>query len=222
MKNFQEQIAVLRNYKESTNNDNIRVKECIKDRLINYKSNIRRYEDGESVQLTDEESMEFNSNILVYLLNNKQLQDDEAELLDYFGVNILPYIRVTDTQTECDNFICYETSFNGVDSSGKMKYGEVIFHIMCRVETNMIEEINSARHDLLAQQIIDRFNFTNLFGNQLYLTSDIPSMTSEYVTRTLTFQLTTLNSVNNTSYNSTSYNNKVYSYNNSLRPNGQK
>ena len=223
MKNFQEQIAILRNYKESTNNDNIRIKECIKDRLINYKSNICRYENGESIQLTDEESMEFNSDILIYLLNNSELQDNGAELLDYFGVNILPYFKVTDIQTECDNYICYETSFDGVDSSGKLKYGQVIFYILCRIETNVIEDLGITRHDLLAQQIIDRFNFTHLFGNQLYLASDIPSITdSDYVTRTLTFQMTTLNSINNTSYRATSYNNKVYSYNNSLKPNGEK
>jgi len=68
----QEQIAELRQYKTNLDDDNIRFKEIIKRSLI---------EDP----------------LIIYLLNNKELEEDEADPSDYLGVNILPMYMIHPT-----------------------------------------------------------------------------------------------------------------------------
>jgi len=53
--------------------DDIRYKEIIKQNLIN-------------------------NDLIIYLLNNKELEDTEADPSDYLGINILPYFLVHPTQ----------------------------------------------------------------------------------------------------------------------------
>jgi len=44
------------------------------------------------------------------LLNNKELEEEEADPSDYLGINILPYFMIHPTQHNIQNYICYETS----------------------------------------------------------------------------------------------------------------
>ena len=60
-----EQIQELRNLKTVVDSDNIRLKEIIKKTLIE-------------------------NPLILYLLNNKELEDAGADPSDYLGVNILP------------------------------------------------------------------------------------------------------------------------------------
>ena len=54
-----------------------------------------------------------------------------------------------------------------------------------------------ARHDLLAYLIRDIFNYSNMFGLQLVLTSNVPGlMDTFWSSRTLTFKAVTPNSLN--------------------------
>ena len=78
-----EQVDYLRSLKSLTDIDDIRFKEIIKKKLI-----------------SDE--------MIIYLLNNKELEDQEADPSDYLGVNILPYYLIHPTQHNCQNYICYE------------------------------------------------------------------------------------------------------------------
>jgi len=68
----QEQIQELRQYKVVMDDDNIRFKEIVKRNLID-------------------------DPLLIYLLNNKELEDDEADPSDYLGVNILPMYLIHPT-----------------------------------------------------------------------------------------------------------------------------
>ena len=79
----QEQIQELRQYKVVMDDDNIRFKEIIKKTLI---------EDP----------------LTIYLLNNKELEEAEADPSDYLDVNILPMYMIHPTQHNVQNFICYE------------------------------------------------------------------------------------------------------------------
>ena len=60
----------------------------------------------------------------------------------------------------------------------------------------VVSEIGAARKDLIAGILIDKFNGSNIFGNQLKLISDKPSVTdNSYSTRTLVFEQKTTDSL---------------------------
>jgi hypothetical protein len=67
-----EQIQELRNYKNIVDSDDIKYKEIIKKALIE-------------------------NPYIIYLLNNKELEDAEADPSDYLGVNILPEFLIHPT-----------------------------------------------------------------------------------------------------------------------------
>lgn len=92
-----DQIQTLRDLKKLPDSDDIRYKEIIKQNLIN-------------------------NDLLIYLLNNKELEDAEADPSDYLGINILPFYMIHPTQHNVQNFICYETSVRELDRwNPKMK-----------------------------------------------------------------------------------------------------
>jgi len=67
-----EEIQRLRDLKKVPDSDDIRYKEIIKKSLIN-------------------------DPLIIYLLNNKELEDDDADPSDYLGVNILPMYLIHPT-----------------------------------------------------------------------------------------------------------------------------
>lgn len=170
MSNIDKDIVEIIQYKKQKGNDNIQYKETIKDKLINNSKIIRS-------------------------INNKDLDPDSPD--DYYGENILPYYLIVETQTSDKNYICFETSFTEVARyNNVMKLGQVIFYIVCNNKDILDKETGIARHDLLAALITDEFDWTNLFGTQVKLVSDKPTVIdSQYVGRTLIFEQTTPNSI---------------------------
>ena len=163
----QEQIAELRQYKTVMDDDNVRYKEIIKKNLI---------EDP----------------LIIYLLNNKELEEDDADPSDYLGVNILPFYMIHPTQHNVQNFICYEVQVKESPRyNDALKYISIIFYVLCE-EKNAIEKITGiARHDLIAARLKTIFNWTNKFGTQCHVVSDVPSVTdNDYATRTVEFEMT--------------------------------
>ena len=160
-----EQLSYLRSLKMLNDSDNIRFKEIIKKKLID-------------------------DPMVIYLLNNKELEDSEADPSDYLGINILPYYLIHPTQHNCQNYICYEIQTREEHRYNKtLKFGQVIFYVMCDEKNNIEKNTGIARHDLISALIINNFNWSNLFGKQIHLVSDIPSVTdTDYATRTLTFE----------------------------------
>lgn len=167
-----EQKQYLIDLKKKPNEDIIRYKEIIKDKLLE-------------------------DDILMWLLNNKELEDAEAENDEYFGVNIRSEFVIPETQTNVQNFVCYECSFDEeARYNPAIKYQTIIFYILCHEKNGLVEEIGTARKDLIAGILIDKFNGCNYFGNQLKLVSDKPSVTdSKYSTRTLIFEQKATNSL---------------------------
>ena len=160
-----EQLDFLRSLKTLTDSDNIRVKEIIKKRLID-------------------------DDMIIYALNNKELEEQEADPSDYLDVNILPYYLIHPTLHNVQNFICMEVQTREEYRYNKtIKMLQIMFYVLCD-EKNGIDRLTGiARHDLLAALITRDFNWTNLFGKQIHLVSDIPSVTdNDYATRTLTFE----------------------------------
>lgn len=160
-----QQLDYLRSLKTLQDSDNIRFKEIIKKRLID-------------------------NPMIIYLLNNTELEETEADPSDYLGVNILPMYLIHPTQHNVQNYICYEVQTREEHRYNQtIKMGQVIFYILCDEKNGIEKKTGVARHDLLAALIINEFNWTNLFGKQIHLVSDVPSVTdTDYATRTLTFE----------------------------------
>lgn len=167
-----EQVQALRDLKRLPDSDDIRYKEIIKKSLIE-------------------------NPLVIYLLNNKKLEEDGADPSDYLGENILPYFLIHPTQHDVQNFICYEVSYDELQRyNSNMKKQQVIFYVLCEEKNNIEKLTGIARHDLLAAQIIDIFNWSNLFGAQIHLVSDVPSVVdNDYACRTLVFEQETDNNL---------------------------
>lgn len=182
-----EQLAELRKYKTVMDDDNIRYKEIIKKNLI---------EDP----------------LIIYLLHNTELEADDAEPSEYLGVNIIPYYMIHPTQHNVQNFICYEVTWKDkpLYNGNTTKYQQVIFYVLCEEKNGIEEKTGIARHDLLAARIKEIFNWTNKFGTQCHVVSDIPSVTdNDYATRTITFELLAANDIVKTQHGASRVINKL-------------
>ena len=167
----------LASYKYIVDNDNIRIKEIIKQKLIN-------------------------NDDIIHVLDNKELQEKEAENDEYLWVNIIPSYIIHPTQTDSQNFICYTVGYRDVNRyNDVVKELHVTFYILCEQKNLKDSDTGIARHDLLAALIQNEFNYTNFFGRKLKLIQDEESVTdNDYVTRVLTFTQTTDNNVTKTKY----------------------
>ena len=172
MKDYSEIINQLRHYRNKPDKNDVYFKELIKQELLK-------------------------SDKLIYLLNNKELEEADAENDEYFGTNILPFYIIHPTQHSTKNYICFETSVENISRDNSiMKYQEIVFYILCHVSDNVVKELGSARHDLIAATLLDIFNGSNIFGTQMKLLTDQSSTTdNDYATRTLVFSQISPNSV---------------------------
>lgn len=175
----------LASLKYVTDNDNIRIKEIIKKKLLS-------------------------NDDIIHVINNKKLQESEAENDEYFGVNILPYYQIMGTQTDSQNFICFTVGYENVErnftNSSRMyndlqRHLHIVFIVLCEEKNIKDEDTGIARHDLLAALIQNEFNFTNFFGRRISLVSDLESVVdNKYLCRTLVFTQITDNNVTKTQY----------------------
>ena len=163
-----EQLQTLRDYKTKQDDDNIRIKEIIKKTLVD-------------------------DPLIIYLLNNKELEESEADPTEYIGVNILSNYLIHPTQHNVQNFICL-----GLDSKEGLRYNEALkkqritFYILCEQKNNIEKLTGLPRHDLIGARIKNAFNWTNKFGTQCVLVEDLENVTdSDYATRTLVFEMET-------------------------------
>jgi len=162
----------LRKYKESIDDDNIYFKELIKKTLLK-------------------------SDKLIYVLNNKELLDAEAGNDEYFNISIFPYLKVPEIDSKVSNFLCYSTSFESNSNQNKlMKYGTIVFEILCNFENAIDNETGITRHDLIGSIIRELFNWTNIFGNQIMLVANVESTVNDkFSKRTLVFEITNNNGI---------------------------
>lgn len=170
-------LLVLKNKVDS---DDVRYKEIIKRKLI----------DNEKI---------------IYALNNKELEDSEADPEDYFGINILPYYQITPTQTNVQNFVCYEIQFSEeARYNSIIKYGQIVFYVLSEQKNIIDNGTGIARHDLLAALLMEEFNWSNCFGVQVHCISDKASVVdTKYACRTIVFEGKFPNSIARTNDNIT-------------------
>lgn len=179
----------LATLKYVTDNDNIRIKEIIKQKLLN-------------------------NDDIIHVLDNKDLQEADVDNDEYFEVNIFPYYHIMDTQTDSQNYICFSVGYENVErnftNSSRMyndlqRHLHIVFVILCEQKNIKDRDTGIARHDLLAALIQNEFNFTNFFGRRISLMSDDESVVdNKYIARTLVFTQNTDNNVTKTQYGSPS------------------
>ena len=163
----------LRSYRTIIDSDNIRIKNMIKNKL---------------------ESNPY----IKYALNHVKHDDDyDEDDDDNITSNILPYYAVFDTQTEVDNFLCFETSYDELQRhNGTFKLQQIIFYVLCHSRSVNDEILGMARHDMLASLIRDQFDYTDIFGMKIHCVSDKPGLVdSRYVSRTIVFEAITDNNI---------------------------
>lgn len=187
-------LKKLRQFKENPDNDTIRYKKKIEQKLMNCPE-------------------------LLYALNEKDL---ESELFDkdgninwdietgeplgewdrYFGStsNIRPFLFIPDTQTSVKHYVCYQVNFTETPRYNSVeKYIQVKFTVFVHGNDRVDKLTGIPRHDLLAAIIQEQINWTNIFGTQCMIISDQESTTdNNYLVRTFMFQATVPNSITET------------------------
>lgn len=165
-------LKKLRSYRQNSEDDNIRYKQIIKQKLLE-------------------------NDTILYLINNKELQDRDADADEYYNTNILAHYIIPDTQHNVQNFICFETSCDDVSRSNTiMKNQQIIFYILCHRDDLNVKEVNVDRHDLIAAVLKEMFQGCNDFGSQLKLVQDKPGVVdTQYCSRTLIFKQITPNDI---------------------------
>lgn len=167
----------LASYKYIVDNDNIRIKQKIKEKLL----------------ANDD---------IIHVLDNKEKQEAEAENDEYFGVNIRDSYIIPETQVDSQNYICFTVGYRDINRYNDLvKELHITFYILCEQKNLKDRDTGIARHDLLGALIQNEFNYTNYFGRIIQLVQDEESITDNgYVTRVLTFTQTTDNNVTKTKY----------------------
>ena len=199
----EELLNKLRAYADTPDDDNIRIKEQIKDTFLNCPE-------------------------LLYAIHNKEL---ESELFDedgnlnidedgnltgevdrYFGENsnIRPFLFIPETQDEVKNYVCYQTSYSDlVRYNDKEKKLIVTFTIFVNGQDSIDKLTNIPRHDLIASIIREKFAWIGLEISTTTPFGDKESTTdNNYLVRTLQYEVTLPNSICKTEGKNTFYNNK--------------
>ena len=199
----EELLDKLRAYADTPDDDNIRIKEQIKDTFLNCPE-------------------------LLYAIHNKEL---ESELFDedgnlnidedgnltgevdrYFGENsnIRPFLFIPETQDEVKNYVCYQTSYSDlVRYNDKEKNLIVTFTIFVNGKDSMDKLTGIPRHDLIASIIREKFAWIGLEISTPTPFGDKESTTdNNYLVRTLQYEVTLPNSICKTEGKNTFYNNK--------------
>ena len=127
----------LASYKYIVDNDNVRIKQKIKEKLL----------------ANDD---------IIHVLDNKELQDAEAENDEYFGVNIRDSYILPETQTSSQNYICFTVGYRDIGRYNDLvKELHITFVILCEQKNLKDRDTGIARHDLLGALIQNEFNYTN-------------------------------------------------------------
>lgn len=192
-----EDTAYFASLVHDVEDDNLKIKRKIKEKLINNK-------------------------YIIKALDNKKLEEAEAEPDEYYGISIFPYIIVHPTQVEANNFICFETGFDNLDRYNKTeKIQHIVFRIMCEQKNQSvttgtelnggITELGIARHDLIGMLLTHEFNFYPFDGGKAQLVSDSATTTDDnYACRTLVFEYKTDANIVKTINGSAKITNKIY------------
>lgn len=195
----------LRAYRTIPDDDNIVYKQKIKNALLSNPCLLFALNEKE----LESELFDKNGNINWEWNEETKEYEPLGEWDRFFGENsnIRPSLFIPDTQTEVKHYLCYQVGFDELPRYSPMyKYTEITFTIFVHGSDRVDKLTGLQRHDLIASIIRERFNWSSIFGLQTKLVSSKESMIdSNYVVRTLVFQIYDSNSIVCTPYKEDSY-----------------
>ena len=199
----EELLNKLRAYADTPDDDNIRIKEQIKDTFLNCPELLYAIHNKE----LESELFDENGN-----LNIDEDGNLTGEVDRYFGENsnIRPFLFIPETQDEVKNYVCYQTSYSDlVRYNDKEKKLIVTFTIFVNGKDSIDKLTNIPRHDLIASIIREKFAWIGLEISTTTPFGDKESTTdNNYLVRTLQYEVTLPNSICKTEGKNTFYNNK--------------
>lgn len=173
-------------FKQNVDNDNILLKEHIKQELLKNYYLLHALNNSELEEKMLEESVVDENGTIVELSGADE----------YFGINILPYFIISPTQSHCAAYVCFDVVSHEQSGNQVMKIVDIVFHILCEEQIIIDSDSGIARHDLLASLIQDQFNYMSIGSQKIHLISDEPStVDKEYACRTLVFRQITDNNL---------------------------
>lgn len=195
----------LRAYAKTPDDETVRYKEIIKNKLLNCPELLYALHDKdlESELFYEDESGNLSLNV----------DEETGELLGevdaYFGSNsnIRSYLFIPETQTDTKNYLCYQVMFDELPRYNNIqKYTEITFTIFVNGKDRDDELTGIPRHDLIASIIREKFNWSSIFGLQTKLISSKESTTdNNFLVRTLVFQILDINGITYTPYGEETY-----------------
>ena len=190
-------------YADNPDDDNIRIKEQIKDTFLNCPELLYAIHNKE----LESELFDENGN-----LNIDEDGNLTGEVDRYFGENsnIRPFLFIPETQDEVKNYVCYQTGYSDlVRYNDKEKNLIVTFTIFVNGKDSMDKLTGIPRHDLIASIIREKFAWIGLEISTTTPFGDKESTTdNNYLVRTLQYEVTLPNSLCKTEGKNTFYNNK--------------
>lgn len=191
-------LQKLRSYSYTPDDDVIRVKQKIKEKLLKCPE-------------------------LLYVLNNKELENElflpdgtinaeydasTGELIPlgewdrYFPYNIRPYVFIPETQAFKDNFLCYTAGFREVPRFNDTEYYmQVVFTVLCNSAPEQAFDglTGQSRADLIGAILREKFNWSNIFGLQCKIVSNQEDIKdTNYISRTIVLESTMPNGITHT------------------------
>lgn len=130
---------------------------------------------------------------IIELLDNQDIDPSCPEELVYSS--IYPFIRIPGTQDKSKNFITFSVSDMGRMPNNEVMKSQYVQFVVFVHKDLVKTKYGMARHDCLSYIIRDIFNLSNVLGPQMNLISNVEGATdTDYITRTLKFELVDDNS----------------------------
>ena len=130
---------------------------------------------------------------IVEVIDDHNIDPSCPEELVYSS--IYPFIRIPGTQDESKNFITFSVSDMSLSPNNEVMKNQYVQFVIFVHKDLVKTKYGMARHDCLGYLIRDIFNLSNVLGPQMNLVSNVEGVTdTNYLTRTLKFELVDDNS----------------------------
>lgn len=130
---------------------------------------------------------------IVEVIDDKDVDPSCPEDLVYSS--IYPFIRIPDTQDKSKSYITFSVSDMGLSPRNEVMKNQYVQFVIFVHKDLAKTNYGMARHDCLGYLVRDVFNLSNMLGPQMTLVSNVEGATdTDYLTRTLKFELVDDNS----------------------------
>lgn len=130
---------------------------------------------------------------IVEILDNHEKDPSCPEELMYSS--IYPFLRIPGTQDTVKSFITFTVDDNGRSQGNSVMKNQSVQFVVFVHKDSVQTQYGVERHDLLSFLIRDIFNLSNALGPQMEIqTNKEGSTDTDYLTRTLRFELVDNNS----------------------------